>query len=147
MGLTSNHTHTDGKGGTCHGFLAIDPAVFGDAAAIKEHLSVFLKELRESPKKEGETRIYTHGEKEVFAEKDRRENGIAVNINTVAEMFDMSRYVGLDPVKYLGDVKFDDARELKICYIKKPAETKNVSAGFLSVICSNCQHSCLSLSG
>lgn len=69
MGLTSNHTHTDGKGGTCHGFLAIDPAVFGDAAAIKEHLSVFLKELRESPKKEGETRIYTHGEKEVFAEK------------------------------------------------------------------------------
>ena len=110
MGLTSNHTHTDGKGGTCHGFLAIDPAVFGDAAAIKEHLSVFLKELRESPKKEGETRIYTHGEKEVFAEKDRRENGIAVNINTVAEMFDMSRYVGLDPVKYLGDVKFDDAR-------------------------------------
>ena len=110
MGLTSNHTHTDGKGGTCHGFLAIDPAVFGDAAAIKEHLSVFLKELRESPKKEGETRIYTHGEKEVFAEKDRRENGIAVNINTVAEMVDMSRYVGLDPVKYLGDVKFDDAR-------------------------------------
>ncbi len=69
MGLTSNHTHTDGKGGTCHGFLAIDPAVFGDAAAIKEHLSVFLKELREAPKKEGETRICTHGEKRGLCRK------------------------------------------------------------------------------
>ena len=37
------------------------------------------------------------------------ENGIAVNINTVAEMFDMCKYVGLDPVKYLGDVTFENA--------------------------------------
>lgn len=108
MGLTSNHTHIGGKGGTCHGFIAMDPNIFGDANAIKEHLSTFLKELRESPKSEGADRIYTHGEKEVFAKKDRLENGIDVNINTVAEMFDMCRYVGLDPVKYLGDVNFDE---------------------------------------
>ena len=108
MGLTSNHTHVGGKGGTCHGFIAIDPNIFGDAAAIKEHLSTFLQELRESPKSEGETRIYTHGEKEVFAKEDRLKNGIDVNINTVAEMFDMCKFVGLDPVQYLGDVNFDE---------------------------------------
>ena len=108
MGITSNHTHTNGKGGTCHGFIAIDPNIFGDANAIKEHLSTFLKELRESPKSEGCDRIYTHGEKEVFAYSDRMENGIDVNINTVAEMFEMCKYVGLDPVKYLGEVNFDE---------------------------------------
>lgn len=108
MGLTSNHTHVGGKGGTCHGFIAMDPNIFGDAAAIKEHLSTFLQELRESPKSEGETRIYTHGEKEVFAKEDRLKNGIDVNINTVAEMFEMCRFVGLDPVQYLGDVNFDE---------------------------------------
>ena len=108
MGLTSNHTHIGGKGGTCHGFIAMDPNIFGDANAIKEHLSTFLKELRESPKSEGCDRIYTHGEKEVFAKADRLENGIDVNINTVAEMFEMCKYVGLDPVKYLGDVNFDE---------------------------------------
>ena len=108
MGLTSNHTHVGGKGGTCHGFIAMDPNIFGDAAAIKEHLSTFLQELRESPKSEGETRIYTHGEKEVFAKEDRLTNGIDVNINTDAEMFDMCKFVGLDPVQYLGDVNFDE---------------------------------------
>lgn len=110
MGLTSNHTHVGGKGGTCHGFIVIDPKVFGNADEIKEHFSTFLKELRESPKSEGHDRIYTHGEKEIFAKADRLENGIDVNINTVAEMFAMCRYVGLNPVDYLGDVSFDDAR-------------------------------------
>ena len=109
MGITSNHTHTNGKGGTCHGFVAVDPKIFGDPAAIKEHLSIFLRELRESPKAEGATRIYTHGEKEIIAKADRLANGIDVNINTVAEMFDMCKYVGLDPVDYLGDVKFENA--------------------------------------
>lgn len=109
MGLTSNHTHIGGKGGTCHGFIVIDPKIFGDVGDIKEHLSTFLQELRESPKSEGATRIYTHGEKEIIAKADRLENGIAVNINTVAEMFDMCKYVGLDPVKYLGDIKFENA--------------------------------------
>ena len=89
----------------------MDPKIFGDADAIKEHLSTFLRELRESPKSEGQERIYTHGEKEIFAKADRLQNGIDVNINTVKEMFDMCKYVGLNPVDYLGDVKFDNATE------------------------------------
>ena len=103
MGLTSNHTHIGGKGGTCHGFIAINPAVFGDPDAIREHLSTLLKELRESPKAEGAQRIYTHGEKEVYAYKDRLENGIDVNINTVAEMVDLCNYLGMDVKQYLGE--------------------------------------------
>ncbi len=110
MGLTSNHTHIGGKGGTCHGFMVIDPKIFGNTEEIKEHFSTFLKELRESPKSEGHDRIYTHGEKEVFAKEDRLKNGIDVNINTVAEMFDMCRYVGLNPVDYLGEVNFEKSR-------------------------------------
>ena len=103
MGLTSNHTHIGGKGGTCHGFIVINPEVFGDAEAIKEHLSTFLSELRESPKSEGADRIYTHGEKEVFAYEDRMKNGISVNVNTVAEMVDLCKYLGMDVKSYLGE--------------------------------------------
>lgn len=103
MGLTSNHTHIGGKGGTCHGFIAIDPAVFGDANAIKEHLSTLLTELRESPKAQGAERIYTHGEKESYAYEDRVKNGINVNINTVAEMVDLCNYLGMDVKEYLGE--------------------------------------------
>jgi len=108
MGLTSNHTHIGGKGGTCHGFAVIDPNIFGNAQEIKEHLSTFLKELRESPKSEGANRIYTHGEKEIFAYKDRMENGIEININTVAEMVDLCKYLNMDVKKYLGDVDLEN---------------------------------------
>ncbi len=103
MGLTSNHTHIGGKGGTCHGFIAINPAVFGDPDAIRDHLSTLLKELRESPKAEGAERIYTHGEKEVYAYEDRLKNGIDVNINTVAEMVDLCNYLKMDVKEYLGE--------------------------------------------
>lgn len=103
MGLTSNHTHIGGKGGTCHGFIAINPAVFGDPEAIREHLSTLLQELRESPKAEGQERIYTHGEKEVLAYEDRIKNGINVNVKTVAEMADLCNYLGMDVKEYLGE--------------------------------------------
>ncbi len=110
MGITSNHTHQNGKGGTCHSFAAIDPAIFGNADEIREHLSVFLKELREAPKAEGAERIYTHGEKEIEAYKNRMENGIDVNINTVREMVDFCDFAGLDVKEYLGDISFDSKK-------------------------------------
>ncbi len=110
-GLTSNHTHQNGKGGTCHGFMAIDPKVFGDPAEMKERFSTFLQELRDAPKAEGAPRIYTHGEKEILAYADRMENGIDVNINTVAEMRDLCQFLGMDSVAYLGDVDFSAAKQ------------------------------------
>ena len=102
MGGTSNYCMTGGRGNICHGFMAINPAFFGDAEAIRKHLSTFLEELRESPKADGQERIYTHGEKEVAAVKDRMENGIPVNDNTMVEVLDLCNYLGLDFGKYFG---------------------------------------------
>jgi len=104
QGTPSSHVNVGGKSGTCHGFMAVDPNVFGDAEAIKAHFSAYLQELRDAPKADGQTRIYTHGEKEVAAYSDRMANGIDVNINTVAEMADMAKYLGMDVEKYLGKV-------------------------------------------
>ena len=64
---------------------------------------MLLRELRESPKAEGQDRIYTHGEKEVFAYEDRIKNGIEVNINTVAEMVDLCNYLDMNVGEYLGE--------------------------------------------
>ncbi len=95
--------HQAKKSGICHGFMAIDPAIFGDPQAIKDHLSNYLAELRNSPKAEGQARIYTHGEKEVEAEKKLMENGIPVNDNTMVEVYEMCQYLDMDFSKYFGD--------------------------------------------
>ncbi len=110
LGMTSNHTHQNGKGGTCHGFAVIDPRIFGDAAAIEAQLSTLLRELREAPLAEGAQRIYTHGEKEIEAYELRMRDGIDVNVRTVAEMADFCRFVGLDEKQYLGDHDFGDTK-------------------------------------
>ena len=96
MGATSNYCMTGGRGNICHGFAAINPAFFGDAEAIKKHLSTYLEELRESPKAEGRERIYTHGEKEIAAISDRKANGIPVNDNTMVEVLDLCSYLHID---------------------------------------------------
>lgn len=103
LGMTSDLTNVGGKGGICHGFMVIDPAIFGDPQAIKDHLSEYLDKLRNSPKAEGQERIYTHGEKEIAAMASRLENGIDVNINTVAEMRDLAQFLNMDVVSYLGE--------------------------------------------
>lgn len=108
QGVTSNYCMKNGKSGICHGFMAINPAFFGDPDAIKNHLSTFLQELRESPKAEGAERIYTHGEKEIAAMADRKANGIKVNENTVREMIDMANYLGMDVKAYFGDFEVGD---------------------------------------
>lgn len=100
---TSAHTYVDGKGKISHSFMAINPEIFGDPEAIKAHLSEYLEELRNSPKAEGQLRIYTHGEKEFFAYRDRMQNGINVNVKTVKEMKELGEYLGMDVKAYLGE--------------------------------------------
>lgn len=109
QGLTSNHTHTDGKGGTCHGFVAIDPAAFGDAEKIKARFSTFLAELREAPKAQGHDRIYCAGDKEVEALERAKDQGIAVDVKTVIEMKQMCEYLGLEFTEYFGDLELDES--------------------------------------
>ena len=105
MGATSNYCMTGGKGKICHGFMAINPAYFGDPEAIKAHFSHFLQELREAPKAEGAERIYTHGEKEVEAVERILKNGVPVNDNTMVEVLDLCNYLGIDFGAYFGDYR------------------------------------------
>ena len=102
LGTTSNHTYSDKKGKVCHSFMAINPEIFGDKEQIKENLSVFLEELRNSPKAENAERIYTHGEKEHFAYIERMKNGINIDTKTVTEMLDLCDYLDMDTNAYLG---------------------------------------------
>lgn len=104
MGVTSDKCCTfKDRNGICHGFAAIDPAIFGNAEDIKAHFSEFLETLRQSPKAEGVERIYTHGEKEILAEKERRENGIPVNDNTMVELANLCNYLKMDFGAYFED--------------------------------------------
>lgn len=102
-GMTSNHTMQGDKGGICHGFAAIDPALFGNPAGIKSAFSLFLQELRDSPKAEGKNRIYTHGEKEIEAMEEMMKNGIPVNENTMVELLDMCQFLEMNFSVYFGD--------------------------------------------
>jgi len=106
QGLTSNHTHIGPLGGTCHSFIAINPNLFGDPDAIKAHLSSFLTELRDSPKAEGQTRIYTHGEKEIEAYNQMMIEGIPVNENTIKEMEAICTEYNIDMESFLGKLEF-----------------------------------------
>ena len=104
-GSTSNHTFEGDSTGICHSFIAINPDIFGNRDEIKAHFSSFLQELRDMPKAEGAERIYTHGEKEVEAEKYNRENGIPVNDVTLVEMDDIAKLCGLKLEDYLGSLE------------------------------------------
>lgn len=105
QGPTSNYSMTGGRGNICHGFMAVNPAFFGDPAAIRTHFSTYLQELRDSPRAEGQERIYTHGEKEVAAVADRMKNGIPVNDGTMVELLDLCSYLKLDFGAYFGDYR------------------------------------------
>ena len=105
QGGTSNYCMTGGRGNICHGFMAINPAYFGNPEDIKKHFSQYLQELRESPKADGQEKIYTHGEKEIAAIADRKANGIPVNDNTMVEVLDLCNYLNLDFGKYFGDYR------------------------------------------
>ncbi|MCL2441657.1 MAG: Ldh family oxidoreductase [Treponema sp.] len=86
-GLTSNYVNRKpGSTGICHYFTAIDYGIFGDKTLIKNNMSKFLQELRDSKKAEGQTRIYTHGERETEMMIQRKNGQIPVNEKTLEEM-------------------------------------------------------------
>ena len=112
-GATSNHhVRASGVGaGTCHAFIVIDPKIFGNEQEIKEHLSVFLQELRDAKRAEESTPIYTHGEKEALALEKHKRDGIEVDISTVSEMINICKYLGMNSVDYLGEIDVSAAKK------------------------------------
>ncbi|MDY3973744.1 MAG: Ldh family oxidoreductase [Veillonella caviae] len=113
VGATSHHIGEGGRANTCHGFMAINPAFFGDADAIKQHMSTLLEEIRNSPKAKGQTRIYTHGEKEVEAYETRRKEGIPVIDMTMLEIYNLCQSIGLTFSDYFGDYEPPAAGDFK----------------------------------
>jgi LDH2 family malate/lactate/ureidoglycolate dehydrogenase len=96
-GLTSNYVNRKfGNTGICHYFMAIDYGIFGDKASIRANMSKFLQELRDSKKAEGQSRIYTHGEREAELTAQRKDSQIPVNEKTLAEMKKLADRFGLE---------------------------------------------------
>lgn len=104
LGTTSNHVEENDVAGVCHFFCAVDPAIFGDPAAIEAHLAAYLEEVRQSPKATGHDRIYIHGEKAAEAYKARIDAGITVNDRVLGEMRDLARDLGMDLAEYFPGV-------------------------------------------
>jgi LDH2 family malate/lactate/ureidoglycolate dehydrogenase len=77
----------------------VDYGIFGDKTEIKKRISVFLKELRDSRKAEGQDRIYTHGEKEAEMIGIRKNGSIPVNEKTFQEFREIAAAQGVGNVE------------------------------------------------
>jgi LDH2 family malate/lactate/ureidoglycolate dehydrogenase len=95
-GLTSNHINViPGEAGICHYFAAIDYGIFGNKGALKNALSVFLEELRATPKADGKDRIYTHGERARETMAKRLSGAIPVSGKTLEELKSIAQRQGV----------------------------------------------------
>jgi LDH2 family malate/lactate/ureidoglycolate dehydrogenase len=99
-GTTSPHVKKSGNADTSFCIWAIDYGIFGDKKEIKKRMSTLLQELRESPKADGQSRIYTHGELETESEREKLKTGIPVNEKTLAELKMIGEKHGLDFNRY-----------------------------------------------
>lgn len=101
-GVTS--LHKNDRGDTSHCFYALDPGIFGDPKEISHRLQTLLDEIRSSRKKRGESRIFTHGEKEFESCFKKRNKGIPVNEETLREIKIIAKEQGVsaDGLEYLG---------------------------------------------
>lgn len=109
--LSKDQTSVKGQGaGTCHSFMVIDPAIFGDAQAIKDYMSQFLKELRGAARADESVPIFTHGEKEMIAIERSKTDGLDIDISTLSEMINVCDYLGMDSKSYFGDVDVSGAK-------------------------------------
>lgn len=99
-GTTSPHVERSGNSDTSFFLGAIDYGLFGDKKIIKKRMSDLLEELRQSPKAESKSRIYTHGEKEFESLQQRIKTGIPVNDKTLAEMRMIGEKLAIEPALY-----------------------------------------------
>lgn len=99
-GTTAPYVQHSGNADTSFTFLAIDYGIYGDKREIRSRMSRLLQDLRESPKAEGQTRIYTHGEKEMENARRIRREGVPVNEKTFAEMRSIASGLGLSVESY-----------------------------------------------
>lgn len=95
QGLTSPQMSGAHGDHTSHFFLAFDPAMFGDPADIRARMSAYLQRLRESERAPQQTRILTPGERAFETQARREREGIPVEANTLAELEQIARELGV----------------------------------------------------
>lgn len=78
-----------------HFFMAIDIEAFTDIGSFKKTTGDILRALRNSDKAPGQERIYTAGEKEWEAFRERSEKGIEINESVAAEFRTMAEELGI----------------------------------------------------
>lgn len=78
-----------------HFFLAIDIESFLPLEIFKKIAGEIVRELRNSRKAPGQTRIFTAGEKEYEMEIKRRETGIPINPSILQDLLIMQKDLGL----------------------------------------------------
>ena len=94
-GTSSPHVKNSGNADTSFCLWAIDYGIFGDKKEIRQRMSALLQEIRESPKADGCSRIYTHGEKEFESRAEKMSAGIPVNEKTLSELRMIGAQLGL----------------------------------------------------
>ena len=83
-----------------HFFLAIDVSRFTPLASFKKIAGDVLRQLRASRKMPGAKRIFTAGEKEYLAQRERLKLGVPVNRETQKEMLAIRDELGLRKFKF-----------------------------------------------
>jgi LDH2 family malate/lactate/ureidoglycolate dehydrogenase len=83
-----------------HFFIAIDVSAFTSPPAFRRRVGAVLRQLRASAKAPGCRRIYTAGEKEYEAMRDRRRHGIPMPAGVRRDLETMRNEVGLTAYRF-----------------------------------------------
>ncbi|MGI6776754.1 MAG: Ldh family oxidoreductase [Acetivibrionales bacterium] len=83
-----------------HFFIAINVSSFIDLNVFKKIAGTILRQLRNSKKMPGESRIYTAGEKEYLAWLDRKDKGVPLNESLQKQFLTVKKEQGLNQYKF-----------------------------------------------
>src|SRR6266436_1760893 len=78
-----------------HFFMALDPAAFRPLEDFKRDMDRLSQELKNSPKAEGQSRIYVHGEKSYSRMEKYRREGIPLGVKVVEAMKQVGTEIGV----------------------------------------------------
>lgn len=85
----------------CHFFMAIDYSIFGDKDAMEKRFSDYLQSIRQSSLADGQSVIYTHGDKAYAHMENVKNTGVKVNSKTYDEIVAICQELGIDHEQYL----------------------------------------------
>jgi len=91
LGVYADESHPD----VGHFFLAIDPAAFRPLDEFKRDMDKLVRELKESPKAEGQGRIYVAGEKSTARTAKNRREGVPLGPRIVEQMRKIGQELGV----------------------------------------------------